>query len=143
MAKSSKQGGKYMPSELPAPGSPQDWLRNAQSDLALAGLRRARGMLYEHLCFHAQQAAEKALKALLLAHGVKFPRTHDLAFLIDQLPSAISIPPELIDLPTLSKYAVQNRYPGDTIPVSAKHRTHAVRLAEQTVSWAKRLATKT
>lgn len=128
--------------ELPAPGSPQDWLRNAQSDLTLARLRRTRGMLYEHLCFHAQQAAEKALKAVLLAHTVTFPRTHDLAFLMDQLPQAISIPPELIDLPTLSKYAVQNRYPGDTIPVTANHRTHAVRLAEQTVGWAKRLVTK-
>jgi HEPN domain-containing protein len=129
--------------ELPAPGSPQDWLRNAQSDLALARLRRTRGMLYEHLCFHAQQAAEKALKAVLLAHGVTFPRTHDLAFLVDQLPSAISIPPELIDLPTLSKYAVQNRYPGDTIPATAKHRVHAMRLAEHTVGWAKRLVAKT
>lgn len=99
-------------------------------------------MLYEHLCFHAQQAAEKALKAVLLARGVTFPRTHDLAFLVDQLPQAISIPPELIDLPTLSKYAVQNRYPGDTIPVTVKHRAHAVRLAGQTVSWAKRLVAK-
>ncbi len=96
-------------------------------------------MLYEHLCFHAQQAAEKALKAVLLTHGITLPRTHDLAFLMDRLPPAISLPPGMIDLPTLSKYAVQHRYPGEALPVTAKHRAHALRLAEQTVVWAKRL----
>lgn len=132
-------GEKSMRPESPSPGSPQDWLRNALGDLTLARLKKTRGMLYEHLCFHAQQAAEKALKAVLLAHGLTFPRTHDLAFLMDRLPPGISLPPELIDLPTLSKYAVQHRYPGETLPVSAKHRAHAVRLSEQTVVWAKRL----
>ena len=85
--------------ERPPPGSPQDWLRHARSDLLLARTRKTRALLYAHLCFHAQQAAEKALKAVLLAHGIQVPRTHDMAFLIDQLPPGVSIPPALIDLP--------------------------------------------
>jgi HEPN domain-containing protein len=32
--------------------------------------------------FHAQQAAEKAIKAVLLEHKIRFPRTHDLGELI-------------------------------------------------------------
>ena len=55
-----------MPSETAHPGSPQDWLRHARSDLALAGVPKTGKVLYAHLCFHAQQAAEKALKGVLL-----------------------------------------------------------------------------
>lgn len=132
-----------MPPDATVAGTPGDWLRNAQGDLALARLRKTRGMLYEHLCFHAQQAAEKSIKAVLLSRGVAFPRTHDLAFLVDSLPAGISLPPSLIDLPTLSKYAVQHRYPGEFLSVTARHRAHALRLAEQAVQWATRLLHKT
>jgi HEPN domain-containing protein len=116
-------------------GSPQDWLRNARSDLAIARLPRARGMLFEHLCFHAQQCGEKALKALLLSRDISFPRTHDLAFLLDLMPHSEPLPPELIDLPSITKYAVQQRYPGDAPVVTAKDKRHAVRLAENTLDW--------
>lgn len=131
---------KSTPSELPPPppGSPQDWLRNARSDLVLARMRRSPGLLYEHLCFHAQQAAEKSIKALLLFHRASFPRTHDIAFLLDMLPASESVPPTLIDLPSLSKYAVQQRYPGDTPIVTSRERSHAVRLAEATLDWVSR-----
>ena len=37
------------------------------------GMPKTRRILYQHLCFHAQQAAEKALKAVLVAKGVRFP----------------------------------------------------------------------
>jgi len=40
------------------------------------------GVAFDTVCFHAQQAAEKVLKAYLLAHGVDFPFTHDLARLL-------------------------------------------------------------
>jgi len=56
-----------MPPEVYAPGSPADWLRHAYSDLALASTMPLPQILLEQLCFHAQQAAEKALKAILVA----------------------------------------------------------------------------
>ncbi|WP_456427531.1 HEPN domain-containing protein [Rhodocaloribacter sp.] len=52
--------------DLPEPGAAADWLRYARSDLALARVEPPAGVLTEMLCFHAQQAAEKALKALLI-----------------------------------------------------------------------------
>ncbi len=62
-----------------APDDPREWLVRARSDLALAGSSLA-GVLLEDLCFHAQQAAEKAIKAVLIRHDTEFPLTHDLDF---------------------------------------------------------------
>lgn len=127
-----------MPVNLTGPGSPQDWLRHARSDLALSRLPKTRQILYQHLCFHAQQAAEKALKAVLAANGVTFPKTHDLAFLMEALPSSVTLPPPLLDLPILNRYAVQQRYPGESLPVTRKHCDAATRLAAEAVAWARR-----
>jgi len=55
------------------PGSPSDWLRRARSDLALAKAPLPSGALYEDLCFHAQQAAEKAIKAVYRTREREFP----------------------------------------------------------------------
>ncbi|MDI6793295.1 MAG: HEPN domain-containing protein, partial [bacterium] len=33
--------------------------------------------------FHAQQTAEKSIKAILIWEGIKFRKTHDLSELID------------------------------------------------------------
>jgi hypothetical protein len=49
------------------------------------------GVLYELLCIHAQQAAEKSLKAVLIHHGIAPPRTHNLARTMR--PSATMSPP--------------------------------------------------
>ena len=121
--------------DLQQPGSPADWLRHARSDLAIAGARKSRRVLYEHQCFHAQQAAEKAVKALLVVHGISIPRSHDIAFLLAQLPRDIGVPLELVDLPILTKYAVQLRYPGETIPVKTREHRTALRLATRAVEW--------
>jgi len=125
-----------MPPDSPTVGSAHDWLRHARSDLALAGMRKSKGLLYEHLCFHAQQAAEKALKAVLVHRGIRVPRSHDLTYLMEALPKDVSIPPSLIELPTLTKYAVQQRYPGEISSVTARHRRTALKLAQHSVVWA-------
>jgi len=52
------------------------WLRRARSNLAIARTGKQKNVILEDLCFEAQQAAEKALKALLLYHGTEPPRTH-------------------------------------------------------------------
>ena len=133
-----------MPAEQTAAGSPQDWLRHARSDLALSRMRKSRTVLYEHLCFHAQQAAEKALKAVLVANDGRLQKTHDLAYLINALPPKITIPPSLLELPLLNRYAVQQRYPGDAPTVTTQHRKNAVRLAEEALAWAEHIiSTKT
>ncbi len=61
--------------------------------------------------FHAQQAAEKLLKAVLVAAGANYPRTHRLAELIDSLGVAgVQVPPEFDDLRHLTPFAVEFRY---------------------------------
>lgn len=77
-----------MPLEFQS-GSPEDWLLRAHSDLALACGRLRRSVLPEDLCFHAQQAVEKSLKAVLISRGIDFPRTHNLRMLIDVLPETV------------------------------------------------------
>lgn len=72
----------------PTPGSAQDWLARAKSDLALARLPLPEGSFYEDLCFHAQQSAEKALKAVYQYRGWTFPYTHDLEELVAGLRTA-------------------------------------------------------
>jgi HEPN domain-containing protein len=50
--------------------------------------------LLEGLCFHAQQAAEKALKAVLIAKGIPPPKTHNIRILLDLLPQDVILPKE-------------------------------------------------
>ena len=69
------------------PDDPREWLNRARSSLALAQTRPHEAYL-EDLCFEAQQAAEKAIKGLLIQQGVAFPYVHDLA----RLPGLCSSP---------------------------------------------------
>lgn len=121
--------------------SAAEWIRDAESDLAIASIKRTTRMRYAHLCFHAQQASEKALKALFVVLSMPYPRTHDLAFIIDSLPSEITIPPFLLNLPILTKYAVQYRYPGQSLPITPKDLKQAIELADLTISWVKTIVT--
>jgi hypothetical protein len=63
------------------PDDPREWLNRARSSLAKAREGAAFADIYlEDLCFDAQQAAEKAIKAVLLHLGVGFPYVHDLPY---------------------------------------------------------------
>ncbi len=54
------------------PDDPKEWINRARSSLIRASSRLP-GVYLEDLCFDSQQAAEKAVKALLIKHGVEFP----------------------------------------------------------------------
>ena len=123
----------------PEPGSPADWLEFARSDLELAKVRVRPEVRLESLCFHAQQAAEKSLKAVLLARRVPFPRTHNLSALVDLLPASVDAPPGVEEAVRLSDYAVTARYPGGQEPVEVAEYDEAVRLAQAVVEWAEGL----
>jgi HEPN domain-containing protein len=94
---------------------PIAWVKRAEEDYAAvqSSLRRKLPLTYI-ACFHAQQCAEKYLKAMLVVGKRKFPKTHDLLLLNDQCSKAgIFLGIDLKDLNTLSDYAVRVRYPGD------------------------------
>jgi HEPN domain-containing protein len=74
-----------VPDRRSPPGSPREWLARANGDLALAGTPLPPGGFYEDLCFHAQQAVEKALKAIYLDRGWTFRYVHDVEKLLTRL----------------------------------------------------------
>lgn len=125
-----------MPPEQVEPGSPADWLRHARSDLELARVDLPPGVLREGLCFHAQQAAEKALKGLLLKRKILFPKTHNIRALLDRLPPDLPPPEDVAASAILNDYAVVTRYPSNLEPVSEEEYHEAVRLAKAVVEWA-------
>jgi HEPN domain-containing protein len=116
--------------------APLRWLQNARADLALAKVALPPGGLYEHLCFHAQQAVEKGLKAVLLKMRIEFPFTHNLQALFDLVPSELHVPRGISDAVILSPYAVATRYPGESEPVTESDYREAIRLAESVTQWA-------
>jgi HEPN domain-containing protein len=120
----------------PDPGSPAEWLRYARSDLALAKRPAGGELMLEGLCFHAQQAAEKSIKAVLIDAGVAFPKVHSIERLIDLLPPSIARTPELAAAAQLTAYATTFRYPGIEEPVSEDQYQEALRTAEAVVAWA-------
>jgi HEPN domain-containing protein len=128
-----------MPPEGWLSGSPLDWLRYAHSDLELALVGRSPHVLLEELCFHAHQAAEKAIKAVLVAKGISFPKTHNIRILLDLLPRDLILPPEGEDAVSLTDYAVTCRYPADVEPVDEQEYQEAMRLAAAIVQWAEKV----
>ncbi len=94
-------------------------LRKAESDLASARLCLSAGEAFDTVCFHAQQAAEKCIKAYLTAHEIDFPFIHNLEKLIEL---CARVDPSFMNIKTLSQeltpYAVELRYDDEFWPSS-------------------------
>jgi len=120
------------------PDDPREWLNRARSSLAKAkSAAGVPGVYLEDLCFDAQQAAEKAIKAVLIHLGVRFPYVHDLAHLLALVDQAgISISETIRRAAGLSDYAVETRYPGLSEPVTWEEYEEAMAIAEEVVRWA-------
>ena len=95
--------------------STREWVAKAEDDYlaALDLARRRKRPLWSGVCFHAQQCAEKYLKARMEEAGLPLQRTHDLDALLNHIlpiePLWSAFRPAL---QTLTAYAVNFRYPG-------------------------------
>jgi len=128
-----------MPEDRPAPGSAEDWMVRSKGDLAIAKAPLPQGAFYEDLCFHAQQATEKALKAVYQHHGWTFRYTHDLEELITGLKEkGLDIPPEVVEADALTGFAWEARYPGLAEPVTKEEYEEALQQAESVAAWAEK-----
>lgn len=114
---------------------PKRWLAFAKSDLKLARKGRLPDIRLESLCYLSQQAAEKALKALLIHCGIHFPKTHKIEDLIALLPGDIAPPSSVKTAVDLSDYAVDGRYPQNLEDVTKKEYGLALKKAEMVVDW--------
>ena len=115
-----------------------EWMEHSSKDLESARkLLRVYGWPTA-IAFHCQQAAEKALKALLIAHGVDFRKTHDLTELMEACQALPNVEVAFIeDADVLSAFAVETRYPGPTVPVTRDEAESAIAKAEQVIEWVK------
>lgn len=123
------------------PGSPDEWLDYARSDLKLARLAAGDASIRpEQACFHTQQAAEKAIKAVLLSRQVGFPLTHDIEELLELVEeSGVPVPKAVENAGLLTPYAVETRYPGYWLDLTEPDVEEALQTAETVLSWANSL----
>ena len=91
----------------------RNWLAKAEEDLAVAQRLLRDPPVYPAVAaFHAQQAAEKLLKAFLLHHRIEFEKAHSIRYLLDLCEGIDRSFGQLRDrAETLTRYAVTARYP--------------------------------
>lgn len=93
-----------------------EWIKKAESDWLLAAslTRRRKVPVYDHACFHFQQAAEKYVKARLEEANVRIPKIHQVD---DLIRLALPLEPLWVALlpaaARISDYGVRVRYPGN------------------------------
>ena len=95
----------------------KEWIDKAEGDFhtLYREMKAKKNKNYDAACFHAQQCAEKYLKAILCEVNIEFTKTHDLTILLDKI--LISEPLwEFLRKPLayLTDFAVHYRYPGES-----------------------------
>ncbi|MCL1804466.1 MAG: HEPN domain-containing protein [Clostridiales bacterium] len=116
----------------------QEWMKYAVADsTAAAHLTNHHPVQLEIVCYHCQQAGEKALKAILAYHNEQIPRTHNL---YELLKTCVNYFPKIIiDLAEqadrLTNFAVITRYPNDEMDVEIADMEQALMDAEHILSY--------
>lgn len=119
----------------------RQWIDYAELDLQVA--RHLYEKFYpkplEIICYHCQQATEKAVKALIVNKGTQggLPRSHDISFLLNQINKMYSIPEKYYDYgDTLSKYGVATRYPNELF-LEDRDAERALEYTQEIMDWAR------
>jgi HEPN domain-containing protein len=109
----------------------KQWLAYAEEDLRFArhGFSLPDSPPHHLIAYHAQQCAEKCLKAYLVFHVIDFPYTHDIAQLLELCSAHGPWTAELRDAEALTAYAITARYPGEDDEVSEFEARRAVEIA--------------
>lgn len=117
------------------------WLDMAEMDYGAAKhlYETCHPMPIEIICYHCQQAAEKAVKALILSTACTddVPKKHDISFLLTQLKDYMEIDECYYDYAdALTPYGVAVRYPSE-LHLEERHATEALQHARAIMDWAK------
>jgi HEPN domain-containing protein len=107
------------------------WLNYGDEDLRLAqhGLSLSSSCPYRLIAFHAQQCAEKHLKAYLVFRGIDFPYTHNISRLLELCGEEAPWAESLLDAEELSPFATTVRYPGEEEEVTEQEAVRAINIA--------------
>ena len=119
------------------------WLDYAATDLSVAHtlFDVHRPQPFEIICYHCQQAAEKAIKSLFIFFDLPggIPKKHDLSFLLNQMQHKTAISSELRKrADSLNVYGVISRYPNE-ISVDEGRTRLALQYADFILHWAQEL----
>ena len=106
----------------------REWIRFADMDVLSA--KHLNEIQYpkplEIICYHCQQAAEKMLKALILAYDGELQKTHDLGLLTAELSAFVVFPEDVLNSSdNLTPYGVTIRYPQE-LKIEEPHVTKAL-----------------
>lgn len=116
-----------------------EWLKVAKSNLKMGKsyyILLDKDIRLEEFCYDLQQCVEKSLKALLLYHKIKFPKTHVISELIDLLRiNSVRVPEKLLDAVELTQYAVETRYPDNYKEITLDEYKEAFEIAEAVYKW--------
>jgi HEPN domain-containing protein len=105
-------------------------LEKAENDIIATQATLATGKALDTVCFHAQQAAEKGLKAVLAFHGIEYPFRHDLdELLVLAQPYGVFDEPLTSQVSALTSYAVLTRYTRFNPPIEKATEELAVAVA--------------
>ena len=116
------------------------WLRYAEDDLGVAKhlFNTYNPKPLSIICYHCQQAAEKAVKSLIVLYGSQggMPKKHDIFLLLNQIRNMVNIDEKFYDYADiLSPYGVAMRYPNELV-LEDRHAERALAMADEFVRWA-------
>ncbi|MFA6924343.1 MAG: HEPN domain-containing protein [Bacteroidales bacterium] len=106
-----------------------EWISKAEEDLTTCrALMDIEYPPFSVICYHAQQMAEKYIKAYLTFKEIEFKKTHDIILLLDEY--CISDDDEFNNIRDdafiLSDYSINTRYPGDYFPLNRNDADEAI-----------------
>ncbi len=109
------------------------WIKKGDHDLGTAIITYTHIPKYsDTIAFHCQQAVEKYLKSYLIHLGLKVHRTHDLVFLLEIINQKDKIQKEWLDkISVLADYAIEIRYPDQTIELTDEEISEAIGIAKE------------
>lgn len=109
----------------------KQWIRYGDEDLRLArhALALSSSCPTRLIAYHAQQCAEKYLKAYLVFHRIDFPYTHNLSRLLELCAEKAEWPETISKAEELTPFAITTRYPGEDERVTKKEALGAIEIA--------------
>ena len=118
----------------------KEWLEYAKADLGVADhlFKTYYPKPLAIICYHCQQAAEKAVKTIIVLNGSQggMPRRHDIFLLLNQIKNTVSIDTKFYDYAdVLAPYGVAMRDPNES-QLEERHAAKAIEMANEFVAWA-------
>ena len=108
------------------------WIYKAEIDIkTVQTLLDSKQLLPESICFHAQQAVEKYLKAFLVSKDIDPPRTHNIGILLNECGKVNSGFLAFDDAAALTEYAVEARYPDEYFPPTQQEAVESSNIAHK------------